>query len=143
MTGATFAVALAIWAQGLIVFAIIPVLYQRRIPRVMRREIKVGDVALDASKWPDDARQAANAYNNQFELPVLFFVACGLSVWLGAVWWEATLAWAFVLSRAVHAYIHVTTNHVFKRFKAFAVGIAIIAILWLSVGVRLIIAGLA
>lgn len=142
MTGATFAVALALWAQGLIVFAITPVLYKRRIPRVMRREIKVGDIALDSSNWPDDARQAANAYSNQFELPVLFFVAGGLSLWLGAVWWEGVLAWAFVLSRAVHAFIHVTSNHVFNRFKAFAIGIAIIAILWLSVGIRLIIAGL-
>lgn len=125
----------------MVVFAIIPVLYQRRIPRVMRGEVKVRDVALDASKWPKDARQAANAYNNQFELPVLFFVAGGLTLWLGAMWWEAALCWLFVLSRAVHAYIHVTKNHVFNRFKAYIVGVAVIFLLWLILGVRLVMAG--
>lgn len=143
MDGAAFAVALALWVQGLIVFAIIPVLYRRRIPRVMRGDIKVGDIALDASNWPADARQAANAYNNQFELPVLFFVAGGLALWLGATWWEAALLWVFVLSRCVHAYIHVTTNRVFNRFKAYVAGVGVLAALWLTLGVKLVVAGLA
>lgn len=137
---ANLALALAMWAQGLIVLAIVPVLYQRRVPRVMRGEIKVRDVALDSSNWPEDARQAANAYSNQFELPVLFFVAGGLLIWLGAGWWEAALCWAFVISRGVHAYIHVTTNHVFNRFKAYAAGVGVIALIWLTLGVRLILA---
>lgn len=137
---ANLALALAMWAQGLIVLAIVPVLYQRRVPRVMRGEIKVRDVALDSSNWPEDARQAANAYSNQFELPVLFFVAGGLLIWLGAGWWETALCWAFVITRGVHAYIHVTTNHVFNRFKAYAAGVGVIAVLWLTLGVRLILA---
>ncbi|GGA49914.1 MAPEG family protein [Pelagibacterium lentulum] len=143
MTATGLALALALWAQGLIVFAIIPVLYQRRIPRVMRGEVKVRDIALDTSNWPNDAKQAANAYANQFELPVLLFVAGGLTLWLGATWWEVALCWIFVLSRAAHAYIHVTENHVFNRFKAYAVGVVVMAALWLTLGVRLMIAGFA
>jgi hypothetical protein len=143
LTAPGLAVAFALWAQGLIVFAIIPVLYQRRIPRVMRGEVKVRDIALDSSNWPKDARQAGNAYNNQFELPVLFFVAGGLAIWLGATWWEVALCWTFVLSRCVHAYIHLARNNVFNRFKAYIAGAIIMVALWLTVGVRLVLAGLA
>lgn len=143
MPRASFAIALALWAQGLIVFAIMPVLYQRRIPRLRRREIEIGDIALESSNWPADARQASNAFSNQFELPVLFFVAGGLFLWLGANGWEAALCWVFVLSRCVHAYIHVTTNHVFNRFKAYVVGVGALALLWLTLGVKLVMAGIA
>lgn len=141
MPGATLAVALALWAQGMIVLAILPVLYRRRIPRVVNGEIRVHDIALDASNWPADARQAANAYNNQFELPVLFFVAGGMALWLGASWWEALLFWAFVLSRCVHAYIHVTDNHVFNRFKAYVAGVVLLAVLRVALGIKIITAG--
>ncbi len=143
MSATAFAVALALWAQGLVVFAIVPVLYTRRIPRVLRGEVKVRDIALDASNWPKDARQAANAYNNQFELPVLFFVAGGLTLWLGATWWEAVLCWLFVASRAIHALIHVTNNRVSRRFMSFVFGVGIMAIFWATLGVRLVMAGLA
>lgn len=141
MTAASLALALALWAQGLIVFAIVPVLYKRRIPRVMRGDVKVRDIALDGSNWPNDAKQAANAFSNQFELPVLFFVAGGLTLWLGATWWEAALCWIFVLSRTAHAYIHITSNNVFNRFKAYAVGFIVLAALWLILGVRLLMEG--
>nr|WP_281389645.1 MAPEG family protein [Pelagibacterium limicola] len=129
--------------QGMIVFALILVLCVRRIPRVMRGDVKVRDIALDSSNWPSDARQAANAYNNQFELPVLLFVAGGIAVWLGASWWEASLCWLFVAARAVQAFVHVTDNNVFNRFKAFISGAAIIAVLWLTIGVRLLMEGFA
>src|SRR5690554_4017390 len=101
-----------------------PVLYRRRIPRIVRGEIAVRDIALDKGVWPADAQQASNAYSNQFELPVLFFVAGGLFLWLGAGWVEAVASWLFVASRVLHAYIHVTTNHVIRRFYAYAAGVA-------------------
>lgn len=142
MPATALAVALALWAQGLIVFAILPVLYRRRVPRVMRGEIKVRDIALESANWPDDARQAANTYSNQFELPVLFFVAGGMALWLGASWWEAVLCWLFVASRAAHALIYITSNAVMKRFAAFVAGVAVMAVLWLTLGARLIMGGL-
>lgn len=143
MSGATLAVALALWVQGLIVFAIAAVLYQRRVPRVLRGEINARDVALESSAWPDDAKKASNAFSNQFELPVMFFVAGGFVLWLGAGWFSATLCWLFVISRAVHAFIHLTSNHVINRFKAYGAGAAVLAILWVSVGVRLVLTGFA
>lgn len=143
MTGASFAVALALWAQGALTFAVAVVLYSRRVPRILRGEIAPADVALDGAAWPKDARQAGNAYANQFELPMLFFVAGAGALWLGATAFEAALCWAFVASRCVHAFIHLTTNRVTRRFLAFAAGVALMAVLWLTLGIRLIIAGVS
>lgn len=138
MNGAAIALLGALWAQGALVFALIAVMYQRRVPRIMDGRVKIRDIALDKSGWPDDARLASNAYENQFELPVLFFVAGIALVWLGATWFEAVLAWLFVASRAVHALIHATTNRVRRRFLAFVAGVAVIAVLWIDFGVRIL-----
>jgi hypothetical protein len=49
------------------------------------------------------------------------------------------LAWFFVASRCVHAFIHVTSNHVPRRFFAYAAGVFIMAIFWLELIARLIV----
>lgn len=128
----------AVLAQGVLVFGITVILYFERIPRVMRREVRIGDIALDRSGWPKRAQQVANSFSNQFEVPVLFFVACGLALYFGATALEAALAWLFVGSRSVHAFIHVTSNHVPRRFFAYAAGVIIIALFWADLIVRLI-----
>jgi hypothetical protein len=44
-----------------------------------------------------------------------------------------------VISRYVHAFIHVTDNHVVRRFFAYATGTVIVAVWWLVLIVRLIV----
>lgn len=129
----------AVLAQGVLVFIITALLYRARIPLILRGKVKIADIALDRENWPEASRQVANAFSNQFEVPVLFYVAALLSLYFGATFIDALLAWAFVVSRYVHAYIHVTNNHVVRRFMAFAVGCTIIAIIWLVLIVRLIV----
>lgn len=143
MTAQALAVAAALWAQGLLIFAVTAVMYQRRVPRILRKEISIADVAIDKDGWPVDARLAANSYANQFEMPVLFFVAGAGTLWLGAGWLEAVLCWAFVASRAIHVGIHLTTNRVTRRFFAFAIGVLLVAALWLVLGVKLLLVGFA
>lgn len=138
MNGAAIALLGALWAQGALVFALIVVMYQRRVPRIMDGRVKIKDIALDKTGWPQDAQQASNAYENQFELPVLFFVAGAGLIWLGAGWFEAVLAWLFVLARIAHAVIHVTTNRVRHRFLAFCIGVAVMAVIWLDFGFRIV-----
>jgi len=46
------------------------------------------------------------------------------------------LAWMFVASRLVHAYIHTTSNKVLRRFQAFVVGVLILAVMWIIFGLR-------
>ena len=50
------------------------------------------------------------------------------------------LAWLFVLSRLVHAYIHTGTNYVRHRFNAFAAGVFILLAMWTIFAVRILLA---
>lgn len=68
---------------------------------------------------------------NQFELPVLFHIACLLLYITDAdnvV--TVVLAWLFVLSRYVHSYVHVTSNRLRQRRALFGIGFALVVCLW-------------
>jgi hypothetical protein len=138
MSGAALWLTGAVLAQGVLVFAITALLYRQRIPRILRREVRIKDIAVDKSRWPDEAQLVANAYSNQFEMPVLFFVAAILALNFGPTILEVILAWLFVASRCVHTFIHLTSNHVPRRFGAFATGVIIVGIFWIDLIVRLV-----
>ena len=79
--------------------------------------------ALHEDAWPDNVIQINNCVRNQFETPVLFYVLVIL-LWLtGAVTaYVYIFAWGFVISRLVHAAIHVRSNYVPLRRKVFILG---------------------
>ncbi len=96
--------------------------------RVKIRAIKAGQVnkerrALHEDAWPESVLQINNNIRNQFELPVLFYVI-SFALWaLEAVGIVALVAaWLFVLSRIVHAFIHLGSNSLANRRRAFTVG---------------------
>jgi len=128
--------ALAILAQVGLAFLVLFILGRRRLPRVGRGEIRLADIALSGEAWPDDARQASNNFDNQFQIPVLFYVVAGLTLYLGAGWAEAALAWAFVATRCLHSAIHLSSNNVRHRFMAYVGGFALVVAMWLAVVVR-------
>ncbi len=132
---------LAMSAQVLLTLGILVLMGRERVPRVMSGEIPVADIAVDPSAYPLRARLLSNNFDNQFQLPVLFYLAALLTLMLGlAGWVEVVLAWAFVALRYVHAVIHVTTNRVHLRFAAYAAGLAVVAILWLWLTLRIVLA---
>jgi hypothetical protein len=140
MNLAILLILLALWTQGALTLVLAFILGRRRVPLVMGKKIAVRDIALDAGLWPADVRKVSNAFDNQFQLPVLFAIGIGIALYLGAGWFEAVLAWAFVVSRIVHATIHVTSNHVYKRFFAYVFGFAMLIALWGVIFVRLVLA---
>jgi hypothetical protein len=132
MTLAAKLLVLAMAAQIALTLGILVLMGRERVPRVMRGEIAVADIAVDRSAYPLKARLLSNNFDNQFQLPVLFYVAGLLSLVLGLTDWVAVaLGWLFVVTRLVHAAIHVTTNHVVRRFAAYATGLAVLALMWL------------
>ncbi len=70
-------------------------------------------------------------YMNLLELPVLFYVVCLLMLTTGrfdSV--QVLLAWLFVITRYVHAFIYIGFNHVPLRFAAFLTGVLTLAVIW-------------
>lgn len=82
---------------------------------------------------PDAVVRTSRAFTNQFEIPVLFYIVTMLTLFLmpdSAL--NFYLAWAFVFSRYVHAYIHLSYNHVIHRMLAFLFGFACVMLMWLN-----------
>ncbi len=113
-----------------------------RVRAARKGQVRMKDVALDGSKWPDDLRKLANNYENQFEIPVLYYAALALLLVAGLVDGAVIgLSWAFVATRIVHSFIHTGGNVVFRRFQAFAAGVACLALMWAWFGLRLFVIG--
>jgi hypothetical protein len=81
------------------------------------------DLPLGRTNWPEDASKRAANYRNQFELPVLFYAVVAFAlITKGADLFQIVLAWLFVLTRVVHAAIHVGPNVIRWRTPTFALG---------------------
>lgn len=130
----------AILAQGALALGLLWYLGTIRIPMVMQGEVRIDDIALERQGWPKREWQASNAFDNQFQLPVLFYVGAGLALYFGPTIFEVVLAWLFVVTRYVHAFVHITDNHVIRRFAAYFAGLAVLCVLWLDLVVRLFLA---
>ena len=93
-------------------------------------KVEPQDAALDTDIFPAHARQFANCYRNQFELPVLFYVLCLVAqITRTADLIFVILAWIFVVSRVLHAFEHTTTNVVTRRGAFFGIGLLVVIIM--------------
>ena len=132
-------ILLPLFVQVALTFVVLFMTARSRIAAYKARQVNVAEVAVNPTAWPVHVQQIANCYNNQFQLPVLFYVAATLAFLIGPIGWpEALLVWAFVALRYVHAFIHVTTNHVVSRFAAYAGGLAVLALFWLWLVIRIL-----
>jgi len=86
--------------------------------------------ALDNDAWPDDVRQVANNIRNQFQVPVLFFVlVLTLYVHGSADIYALVFAWIFVATRVMHCLIHIGSNFVPNRTRAFKLSLVCVVAL--------------
>jgi hypothetical protein len=104
-----------------------------RVRLVRSGVVKAGDVALGQPRWPEKPTQLINAYQNQLELPVLFYVLMVAAFFSGQMTMTlAVLSWLFVGARLLHALVHVTTNAMARRFFLFLAGALILLAMWVA-----------
>ena len=137
------AVLFPVFVQVGLTFVLLFWMGSARTGALQRGEVGLPDIALRQPAWPERATKVANAYHNQLELPLLFYVLVILAMFTRkADTFFVVLAWMFVTVRLAHAVIHVSSNDVRLRFYAFAVGAAILLIMWIVFALRLLYAGL-
>ena len=119
-------------AQVLLTFVLMFVMAMKRVRAAQARRYKLRDIAVNTQNYPDDVKKFGNSYINQFELPVLFYLLCVILMIAGPgnSKYYFMLAWVFVASRIVHAFIHITSNNVIRRFYAFLVGAITLISMW-------------
>jgi hypothetical protein len=138
MTAAAAWLIAAVLLQGAIALVLLWILGAIRVPMVQSGKMAVRDIALSRDPWPEHEKRVANAFDNQFQLPLLFYVACGIALYFGPDWIAVALAWLFVLTRIAHAVIFATRNRVGPRFLTYTAGYAALCLLWLDLAIRLI-----
>jgi hypothetical protein len=112
-----------------------------RTSSVRRGEVKIRDIALGERNWSKQTQQIANAFHNQFELPVLFYIlAIFAIVTRQADILFVLLSWIFVVLRFLHAYIMVTTNHVPTRARVHFAAMGVLLFMWLIFALRVLLA---
>lgn len=132
------AILAPVFAQVFLSFALLLWTGRTRLSAVRARRVEAGEVSMGERNWPAPAQQAANAFANQFELPVLFYVLVGFAlVTKKADFPFVVMAWVFVATRLIHAGIYVTTNHVPHRFRAFVAGFLVLVIMWIVFAIRI------
>ena len=133
-------VLLPLFVQVALTFGLLIWMASARTASISRGETKMRDIALGQPAWPTGPTQISNCYDSQFQIPVLFYVLVILA-WITrqADLLFVVMAWIFVLSRLAHAYIHTTSNHVPTRFRAFAVGMLVLLLMWIIFALRILI----
>jgi hypothetical protein len=122
--------------QAGLTLAVYVILSMRRVAAVKSGAAKARDFAIPND--PELSATAARNIVNQFELPVLFYVICiAFFVTGGASAGVVALAWVFTLSRAVHAWVHLTSNRVMARRRLFVAGFGVLIALWIWFAVHL------
>lgn len=90
------------------------------------------------TKIPAFLQQAEQHYVNLFEMPILFYVGCIVAYSSHTVTMLGVLlAWAYVLSRMLHTYIHLTNNKLRMRRNAFMASYIVLFVfwIWLAMGI--------
>ncbi len=102
--------------------------------------VRTGDVKykyfklMQGQEVPERVTVTTRCFNNMFEVPVLFYVACTLSISLGVEGLPGlVLAWSFVALRYAHASIHLTYNGVLHRMLFFWASFVCVLLLWMNV----------
>lgn len=87
----------------------------------------------NAKSYFEPVELPANNLANMFEMPVLFFVlAILLLVTELANDIQVILAWAFVLLRAAHSYVHIVVRNVRTRAMIYWLSSAVLLAMWIG-----------
>lgn len=134
-------VLLPLFIEVLLTFGVMFGMMYFRTSSLQRGETRLKDIALREPNWPVRATQFGYAFANQFELPMLFYVLTILEiVTRHADLLFVLLAWIFVLTRVLQAWVHVTNNNVRVRGAFYGVGAIILVIMWVIYIVRILLA---
>ena len=124
------------------VYALLMRMGRARVAAVRSGKVTLEEIALDGSRWPDPIRKFSNNYDNQFQLPVLFYGLLPLLIVTDKVdGFTVALAWVFLASRILHSLIHTGGNTVLKRGQAFLIGFLALGLMWAWFGLRLYVIG--
>lgn len=130
---------LPVFVEVLLIFLLLTLMGRERLGSLTSGKVKPDDVLLTDTNYTPRARQYGNCLRNQFELPMLFFalIAFIMITRVGDILLLA-LAWAFVLLRYAHAYVHTTSNDLTWRFRSYGAGVIVLIAMWVVFATKIL-----
>ena len=128
-----------LFMQVALTFGLLLWLAPLRVRALDAKEVTPQQIALGQRAWPARVQQIANCFDNQFQLPILFYVLVILAIiarkddLLFVV-----MSWLFVFSRCAHAFIHTGSNVVRVRGRFYGLGLLILLLMWIIFAVRVL-----
>lgn len=124
---------LPLMIQVLLTFVVWHRMYFDRISEMQQKRIDPQRINTrrNGRELLTDSAASADNFMNQFEMPVLFYLAIVLALMLliqDPV--LVMLAWLYVALRIVHSFIHTTYNHVMHRFWVYISSCGVLMVLW-------------
>ncbi|MFZ5677096.1 MAG: MAPEG family protein [Pseudomonadota bacterium] len=99
---------------------------------VLQGKVRLKDVALEKSAWPDEVKKLGNNFDNQFQMPMLWYAGVAFTLVLNAAdGLLVGLSWAFLVLRVGHSCVHVGRNIVIRRFFIFFAAALVLMLYWL------------
>ena len=93
---------------------------------------RLAEVVIDPRTYPDDVKKLGNNFDNQFQMPMLWYAVTAFTLILGlASPVFVILSWAFLAARLLHSFIHVGRNILIQRFAVFLASAVILTTQWI------------
>lgn len=113
-----------------------------RIQSVRSGETKLSNIALSSAAWPERLRKLGNNFDNQFDIPWLWYSVCAFMIITSKVdVFAVILSWGFLVSRVAHSYIHTGSNVIRYRMYSYLLGFILVFLMWVWFGLRLYVIG--
>jgi hypothetical protein len=119
-------------AMVLLTMVVLVKLFRSRVAAVRAGQIDATYFRLhQGAEEPETTRKVSRHFVNLFEAPTLFYAGCLAAMVAGAGGIViVTLAWGYVVARALHAFVHLGGNRLRKRIAIYFASWLFLAALW-------------
>ncbi|MGH8254360.1 MAG: MAPEG family protein [Steroidobacteraceae bacterium] len=132
MTAGPFTLIYPMFALVLLSFFVLIRLFRTRVGAVRAGQVSTSYFRLyQGATEPETTLKTSRHFSNLFEAPTLFYVVClaAMVTQKGGTLMQ-TLAWVYVLARIVHAIIHLGSNRLRWRVRAYFVSWLVLLAMW-------------
>ncbi len=115
------------------------IMFKTRVRALKKKDISAGYLKAYEGEVPQRLIIVKNHYENQFQVPVIFFITI-----IGAIALQTLdlttviLGYAFVLSRFAHTFFHLGSNKLQSRALSYTIGLLIIFVMWILIIAKLL-----
>jgi hypothetical protein len=134
MSADRYALVYPMFAMVILTATVVVMLFRRRVHAVREGLVTTSFFRIyQGAPEPESSAKAARHLSNLFETPTLFYVACVTAMvaqQAGAL--MLALAWAYVAARVAHAAIHLGSNRLRWRIRAYSLSWLLLLAMWLD-----------